>query len=374
MKRLNDYMMRLIVVGFVAVLMLSAGKAKADFTFGERTDLGPKVNCTTDQWDVCISSDGLLLLWGIAAGPDNADIWMATRPTTNDLWREATDLGPPINATSDETDPSLSADGLTLFFRSDRPGGFGGDDLWVARRADKDSEWDTPTNLGPPVNTEWDEGKPSISGDGLSLYFSDYSWWDPTASPRPGGQGWGDIWVTTRVSKDDPWEEPVNLGPPVNSSSLDCGPCISADGRALFFYSDRPGGHGYFDIWMSTRQTSERMPDGYWGTPINLGSIVNSSLDDKDPCISSDGSMLYYDYGFNSKNIFQSPIIPIVDLNADGLVDSADMVIMVDNWGTDNSLCDIGPMPWGDGVVDVQDLIVLAEHLFEELPGRPINP
>ena len=47
---------------------------------------------------------------------------------------------------------------------------------------------------------------------------------------------------------------------------------------------------------------------------------------------------------------------------------------MVDHWGTDNSLCDIGPMPWGDGVVDVQDLIVLAEHLFEELPGRPIEP
>ena len=56
----------------------------------------------------------------------------------------------------------------------------------------------------------------------------------------------------------------------------------------------------------------------------------------------------------------------VADLNRDGIVDSADMRIMVDHWGTGEPLCDIGPMPWGDGIVDVQDLIVLAEHLFEE--------
>jgi hypothetical protein len=61
------------------------------------------------------------------------------------------------------------------------------------------------------------------------------------------------------------------------------------------------------------------------------------------------------------------PILPIVDFNADGIVDATDMCIMVDYWGTDNPLCDIGPMPWGDGVVDVQDLILLSEHLFEEV-------
>jgi len=66
--------------------------------------------------------------------------------------------------------------------------------------------------------------------------------------------------------------------------------------------------------------------------------------------------------------MWQSSITPIVDLNGDGIVDALDMCIVVDNWGTDNSLCDIGPMPWGDGVVDVEDLIVLAEHLFEEFP------
>ncbi len=58
----------------------------------------------------------------------------------------------------------------------------------------------------------------------------------------------------------------------------------------------------------------------------------------------------------------------IADLNRDGIVDSADMCIMVDHWGEYYPLCDIGPPPFGDGIVDVQDLIVLAEHLFEEVP------
>jgi hypothetical protein len=72
--------------------------------------------------------------------------------------------------------------------------------------------------------------------------------------------------------------------------------------------------------------------------------------------------------GFGNSDIWRAPIIPVVDLNADGIVDAADMGIMVDQWGEDYSLCDIGPMPWGDGIVDVQDLIVLADHLFEEFP------
>jgi len=84
-----------------------------------------------------------------------------------------------------------------------------------------------------------------------------------------------------------------------------------------------------------------------------------------DPAISPDGSVLYFERG---RDMWQSTITPIVDLNVDGIVDSADMCIIVDNWGTDDPLCDIGPMPWGDGIVDVQDLIVLAEYLFEEFP------
>ena len=67
-------------------------------------------------------------------------------------------------------------------------------------------------------------------------------------------------------------------------------------------------------------------------------------------------------------DIWQAPIIPLADFNGDGFIDTDDLLVMIDNWGTDNSSCDIGPMPWGDGVVDVQDLIVLSEHFFEDAP------
>ncbi len=67
-------------------------------------------------------------------------------------------------------------------------------------------------------------------------------------------------------------------------------------------------------------------------------------------------------------DIWQAPIIPIVDFNGDGIVDATDVCIMIDHWGEDYPMCDIGPTPFGDGIVDVQDLIVLAEYLFEEFP------
>jgi hypothetical protein len=155
----------------------------------------------------------------------------------------------------------------------------------------------------------------------------------------------------------------VNLGQGLNSSSLDGAPDISSDGLMLFFRSQRDGGSS--DIWFSKRATI----NDEWGIPVNPRSPVNTHASDSNPNVSADGSILYFHSSRSGGyDLWQAPIIPIVDLNNDGIVDSADMVIMVDNWGTDNSLCDIGPMPWGDGVVDVQDLIVLAEHLFEEVP------
>jgi len=172
--------------------------------------------------------------------------------------------------------------------------------------------------------------------------------------------------VTTRQTKDDEWEEPVNLGPTVNSPYNDLGPDISSDGLCLFFVSDRPGGYGLDDLWVTTR----RWRYDPWGQPIHLGPLVNNVGRDGGPSISADGSTLYFASftgGFGEGDIWKAPLLPIVDFNGDEIVDAADMCIMVDHWGEDYSLCDIGPMPWGDGVVDVQDLIVLSEYLFTDL-------
>jgi len=174
--------------------------------------------------------------------------------------------------------------------------------------------------------------------------------------------------VTTRATTEDDWSEPVNLGPTVNSSDIDNSPMISADGLWLFFTSYRPGGFGLCDLYATTRATK----DADWGPPVNLGPTVNGAARDSGSKISADGRTLYFysDRPNADKvhNLWQAPIIPIVDLNGDGIVDSADMCIIVDHWGENYPLCDIGPMPWGDGIVDVQDLIVLAEHLFEVIP------
>ena len=365
MKQLNGYRMRLVVVGIVAATMLGGGSAKADFTFGEVTNLGPPVNSLVRDFAPTISADGLSLYFDSdrPGSYGDKDLWVTTRPTTEDPWGELVNLGATVNSSDADVAPSISADGLSLLFISRRPGGFGERDIWVTTRPTMDDHWSEPVNLGPPINTSYRETGPCISADGLELYFN---------SDRPGGSGGADLFVATRLTVEDNWDTPINLGPTINTSLNDNGVNISSDGLCLFF--GLYGSENDFDTWMSTRPNKEHA----WSAPVNLGPPVNSSARELQPEISSDGSTLYFTSrrsgGLGDYDIWQAPIIPIVDLNSDGIVDAADMCIIVDHWGTDDPVCDIGPMPWGDGIVDVQDLIVLAEHLFEELPGRPIEP
>jgi len=367
MKRLNDYRMRLVVVGCVAVILLCGGNAKADFTIGTPTNLGPTVNTSYGDAASCISADGLSLYFGDVplnprpGGYGGGDLWVTTRDTTDDEWAPCMNLGPTVNTSSGDGAPCMSADGLTLIFESNRPGGYGNYDLWMSTRTTTKDDWSAPVNLGPTVNSSNDENFPSISADGLQLYFAEWR------VARPGGYGSTDLWVTTRPTVSDPWGEPVNLGPTVNSSVYDGDQSISADGLSLYFTSTRPGGLGGEDIWVTRRATVSDP----WAPPVNLGPPINSSAHDALPNFSADGSTLYFSSrrpgGFGGYDLWQVSINPVVDLNAYGIVDSADICIIVDNWGTDESLCDIAPPPFGDGIVDVQDLIVLAEHLFEEV-------
>lgn len=365
---LNSERMNFVVIGIVAVMVVGIASVKADFTFGEPVNIGPPVNTEIDDDAPFISADSLSLYFVRCPEPEddpwNLDIWMTTRATTVDPWSEPVKLGPTINSPGVEFHPSVTADGLELYFDSDRPGGEGDWDLWVSKRESTDDDWDTPVNLGAPINTPGGIDSSSISPDGLVLMWAAYD--------RPGGYGFADIWVTRRTTREDPWGPPENLGPTINTENLEGNAVMSADSLVLFFTRrllvDEPG---RFDIWMSKRSSA----NAEWQTPINLGPPINTANSEYCPSISLDGTTLYFaDYPFarpggnGTADIWQAPIIPIVDLNADGIVDAADLCIIVDNWGTDNSLCDIGPMPWGDGIVDVEDLIVIAEHLFEEVP------
>jgi hypothetical protein len=343
---------------------LDTSPAYADFTFGEPVNLKeviPLIDPVHESID-CFSYDGLeiYIQSDRPGGSGDYDMWRLRRDSLGEDWGPPENLGPLVNSQDVDSQGSISMDGLTLYFGSSLPGGYGKHDIYMTTRTTRNDPWGQAVNMGPNINTSSVDACPWISPDGLELYIS---------SLRPGGYGDVDIYVTRRVTQNDPWGELENLGPIVNSAYGEVACSLSLDGRVLFFSGrhgatyHRPGGYGGSDLWMTIRKS----PSEPWQTPLNLGSIVNNSTHGDLPRLSPDNLTLYF--ATNSGGIWdnwQAPIEPIVDLNGD------DMCIIVDNCGTDNPLCDIGPMPWGDGIVDVQDLIVLAEHLFEEIP--PVEP
>jgi predicted secreted protein len=353
-------MKKTIPLVLALALGLATEIANADFTFGEPTNLGPVVNSPYDDGSPDISADGLTLYFD-SLRPDGAgswDIWLTRRETVDAEWGPSEPLGPSINSGYGESGPCISADGLTLYFASNRPGGKDDYDIWVTKRQSVQEPWGEPVNLGPTVNSWAYDNHPSVSADGLCLYF------DSRRPNTSGSLGNNDLYVTKRASLADDWGVPTNLGPAINTDQIQYSPNILPDGLTLFFDSritDR-------DLWMTTRKST----DDDWTPAVSLGPPMNTQYIDTDPSMWVDGCILYFvstrPGGTGRFDIWQASVEPVVDLNGDGIVDAADMCIMVDHWGTDEPLCDIGPMPWGDGIVDVQDLIVLAEHLFEHFP------
>jgi len=352
-------MKKTISIVLVLALCLLVNVAKADFIFGEPVNLGPPINSSRHENACSISADGLsmfITIFNRPGGSGSDDLWVSTRPTTDDPWGEPVNLGTKVNTSVPDGYPSISADGLTLYFGANsRSGGRGQDDIWMTTRLSKDDPWEKAVNLGSPVNTGGSEFSQCISADGLSLYFG--STWS-------GGSGNRDLWLTTRETISDNWSEPMNLGTVVNSSDFEQTPSISLDGNTLFFASGRTGGSGSGDLWMTRRNAI----DGSWTTPVNLGDAVNTSSVEVSPSISSDGRTLYFSSnrsgGSGNRDLWKVSIKPVVDLNDDLKVNLDDMHIMVDNWGQNYPLCDIGPTPLGDGIVDIQDLIVLAKNMY----------
>ncbi|MBW2173975.1 MAG: PD40 domain-containing protein [Deltaproteobacteria bacterium] len=339
---------------FSLILVLSLGMvgevAKSDFTFGEPTNMGPVINGADKDASLLITPDGLQMYFGSIRedGLGDFDLWMSTRTTKDDAWGEPVNLGESFNSPGTDLGPSLSADGLELYYSRE-------DDLWVAKRASTNDPWGEPTNLGPTVNSEEFDCGPCISPDGLTLYFYSFLTYD------------GAIWMTTRPTVSDAWGSPVMLDSPMNTETLDYWPHITPDGLAFFFSSDREGGYGSNDVLM-VRRSKVSHP---WGPPINLGPPVNMTAYDACPYISSDGLTYYFasdrDGGQGSFDLWQAPIIPIVDFDGDSLIGMGDLMIMIENWGKDEPICDVGPMPWGDGIVDEADLDVLMSHWGQQV-------
>ncbi len=183
-----------------------------------------------------------------------------------------------VNSSIDEYLPIVTADESTLVFTRRTPGDRQLEDFYTSSR-DTSGIWKAARLLGKPLNTDANEGAISISPDGKRLFFA--------AKDRPKGMGGFDIYYCIR--EGDSWKGPYNMGEPINTRFWDSQPCISADGKSLYFVSRRRGGKGGTDIWVSYLND-----DFYWEEPINLGGSINTDGDEQTPFIHPDGETLYF--------------------------------------------------------------------------------
>jgi len=351
--RFTTVLLSVLVVAFVIPQL-----AFADFTFGEPVRTSVRINGDYDSR--CFSYDGLeMYIDGMLAGGQGAyDLWVLRRASKDEDWGAPENLGAAVNSPSLDGMPCIAADGLSLYFCSDRPHGDNSTwDVFVTTRPSKNDPWGQAVRMGPEINGSggstfgvW------ITPDNLELYIA--SW-------RSGGYGNRDIYVSRRATTNDPWGNAVNLGPIVNTTYVEGLFSLSPDGLLLLFSESwgttgaRPGGYGLSDLWMARRAT---LSDP-WQAPVNLGSMVNGPGQDCAPRISADGRTLYYlSQRAGGWEHWEVSIDPILDLNGDDKVDDGDILVMRLHWGQDYPPCDIGPFPWGDGLVDMEDIKVLMSY------------
>ena len=282
----------LLAVVVLALLGLHPAADGQMFTaWSAPVNLGPVVNSMYAEAGTYVSKDGLSLYFGSGrpggVGSTNTmDIWVSNRESTDQPWGPPINLGSPVNTTDNEQTPMLSIDGHRLYFARDGAGGYGSQDLYVARRQHQwqDTGWSAPVNLGSGVNTKAEENGPSIIEEAttgvLTLYFS---------STRDTGMGKEDIYVSTAYT-DEPFG-PAVLEPLLSGPYRDVRPFLQREGREVYFDSDRPGSLGAnVDLWTSSRE-SLWAP---WSDPVRMPNAINSTGVDARPVLSFDGTELYF--------------------------------------------------------------------------------
>ena len=211
----------------------------AEGKWSKAKPLGGKVNTNLNEGAQNISQDGELLVFtgcNYPEGEGSCDLYFSIK--TNTGWSEAQNLGNVVNSEFWESSPSLSPDKKDLYFASDRPGGFGGRDIWVTHRLQM-GKWSQPENLGPLINTAGDESCPFIHADNQTLFFN---------SNGLPGYGMTDLFLS-RKQEDNVWSEPMNLGYPVNTIDDEGSLIVAADGKTAYYASDKPEGKGGLDIY-----------------------------------------------------------------------------------------------------------------------------
>jgi len=228
------------------------------------TPLSDKINTSKfNEGAQSISPDGLYLFFTGCNRPDGlgrCDIFVSHKEGNS--WGEPFNLGAPLNSPFWDSQPAISPDGSTLYFVSNRPGGLGGYDIWKSTLK-SDGYWDVPQNLGPEINTPYDEHTPFIHPDGKTLYFSSDGW---------PGLGNKDIFLS-RLDDTGHWGKPENLGYPINTFNEETGLIVTPDGTEGLFSSNLKGGFGDMDIYQF------KMPENKKPLPI---TYVKGIVKDKE--------------------------------------------------------------------------------------------
>ncbi len=254
---------------------LFISKALANPVPFQPENLGPNVNTENAEYLPSITADGENLIFTRLLNRQNEDFFISQKD--GDSWKEAVPMED-INTLQNEGAQTVSADGRLLVFTAcNRGDGYGSCDLYFSEV--RSGRWTPPANIGRPLNTGAWESQPSLSADGKTLYFS---------SDRKGSKGGRDIWYSTRKA-DGSWEQPVNLKGPINTSQSEESPFIHPDNQTLYFMSNGHPGMGSQDLFLSRRNEK-----GVFGTPQNLGYPINTEGHEGALFVDLEGRMAYF--------------------------------------------------------------------------------
>ena len=210
---------------------------RKDSVWGPATNIGAPINTESNEASVAVSLDGSTIL---IYRDDNGDGNIYATRLKGDQWSTPEKLNANVNSKSWEPSAWISPDGNTLYFSSDRPGGLGGKDLYKSLKADN-GDWGDAINLGPTINTPYDEDGPFIHPDGVTLFFSS------NGHQTMGGY---DVFYSTLAEDGSTWSDPTNVGYPVNSTDDDIFFVVSPDNKRAYYTSLRAGGYGDKDNYM----------------------------------------------------------------------------------------------------------------------------
>jgi outer membrane protein OmpA-like peptidoglycan-associated protein/tetratricopeptide (TPR) repeat protein len=219
--------------------------------FSEGEEMPEPFNINDNEGGATLTIDNKLLIYTICKYNENnyynCDLYYSEN-LGNNQWSKIKNLSKNVNSPKTwESQPSISSDGKTIYFVSDRPGGYGGYDIYKTTK-DANGEWSAPVNLGPSINTAGNEKTPFIHSDSQTLYFASDGWM---------GLGGYDIFYI-RLGEEYKWKEPKNIGYPINSIYDDAGFFVSTDGKYGYFASNKLKGVGgwdifYFDLYEEAR-------------------------------------------------------------------------------------------------------------------------